>query len=67
MFKLKISLVTKDWKIIKKYSSRVKPSENELIYLESHESYFRVLNVIHSIKKKFTIILVVEKIENIRG
>lgn len=64
MFKTKFILLDEDWNQIYQYSSRVKPVQDEFIYVDEHKLYYKVLRVIHSIKKPRRTILVVDKIKN---
>lgn len=65
MFKTKFTLLDIEWNQLFEYWSRVKPCEGEFIYVELHECYYKVLKVIHSIKKPMQTILVVEKVKNV--
>ena len=64
MFKNKFTLLNKDWVVITKYKSRVKPNEGEYIYVGENKQYYKVIKVIHSIKPLKQIILVVEEVKN---
>ncbi len=64
MFKTIFTLLDKNWKEIYSYKSRVKPSEGEYIYVAEHNSYYKVLRVVHSIAYPRQTILVVELIKN---
>jgi hypothetical protein len=64
MFKKKFTLLDTSWNQLYIYKSSVKPSEGEYIYIDDHKSYYKVLRVVHSIKKPKQTILVVELIKN---
>lgn len=65
MYKTKFTLLSKDWETIHTFKSRIKPIINEYLYVGELKTYFKVLNVVHSIDKTHQIILVVEKVKNI--
>jgi hypothetical protein len=67
MFKTQIRLIDETWNDIDVYKSRIRPQVGEYIYLESHQSYFTVKNILHSVRPlvyKYEFICVVEKVEN---
>lgn len=66
MFKTKITLINAQWNTLDEYKSRVKPSVGEDIWSKKHKCYYRVLRVIHSLKNGFELVLVVEKLEELK-
>ena len=50
MFKNKIILLNEDWEFIYQYKSRFKPIVDEFIFIESHYTYYKIINVIHTRK-----------------
>jgi len=61
--KNKITLLNDKWEIIETYYSRFKPSISEFIFSKKNNCYFRVKQVIHSLKSNNGLILLVEKNE----
>ena len=66
MFKTNIVLINREWKEIDSFKSRFKPTFDELVYSKNKDSYFKVINVIHSLKNGYDLILVVEKTKAIK-
>ena len=61
MFKKKYILIDERWKLIDTYRSNIKPSIDELIYLNS--KYYKIISIIHTIeggKNKLITIVVKE-------
>ena len=66
MFKSKIKLIDSEWNQIDEFKSRFKPTFDELIYSKKHKSYFKVINVIHSLLNDYELILVVDKVDTLK-
>ena len=60
MFNQKIKLLNENWQIIAEYKIKYKPNINELIYSDKLGKYFSVINVIHSFKKKYELLVIVK-------
>jgi hypothetical protein len=59
--KYNISLMDNKWEmIIQTLKVKHIPRSGELIYLNSQEQYYKVINVIHNITKKHEIFIIVE-------
>jgi hypothetical protein len=59
--KYNISLMDNKWEmIIQTLKVKYIPRSGELIYLNSQEQYYKVINVIHNITKKHEIFIIVE-------
>ena len=66
MMKNKIRLIDSNWVVVGEYKSSFKPTHDELVYLKKEDSYFKVINVIHSLLSGYELILVVEKVEPLK-
>ena len=65
--KYKISLLNTEWGLlISNLKIRTIPRYGELIYIEDL-GYFEVINVIHNIRKKIGIFVVVEKLDHTKN
>lgn len=57
----KITLIDEKWNVLKSnFKIKVIPRIHELFYLEDDKKYYRVVNVIHNIRKEQEICVVIE-------
>lgn len=57
----KITLIDEKWNVLKSnFKIKVIPRIHELFYLEDNKKYYRVVNVIHNIRKEQEICVVIE-------
>tara|TARA_B100000927_G_scaffold283486_1_gene271279 strand:+ start:1570 stop:1812 length:243 start_codon:yes stop_codon:yes gene_type:complete len=57
-----ITIIDEKWNIVKtKFKVKVIPRIHELFYLEENGKYYRVVNVIHNIKKTHELCVVIEE------
>jgi len=63
LFKSKVTLITEKWEVIEVFRSDFKPSVDEFIYSKKNECYYQVRQVIHSLKDKSGLLLVVKEIK----
>jgi hypothetical protein len=54
-----ITLLNEKWEPLKKIKVKSVPQVNEFLYFEDVQKYYRVINVVHQIAKKQTIIVII--------
>ena len=59
--KYRITIIDEKWNVIKRdFKIKVIPRIHELFFLEEKGEYYRVVNVIHNIRKKQEVCVVIE-------
>lgn len=62
--KIKITILLENWEVLREISLCSVPNENDFIFDDSNNCYYRIIKVIYPINNKNNICIVVTKLED---